>query len=170
MLLQVSTPLNGKDVQLEAVLHSESSGARPLAINVSVQAITYNGALVANIQNEAKEATLLPDAGSGPPAGGAHLEPTDLTVLSPADLSVPITIPFSSYWRHMPQFDSLRVSLVVTDQLSLGGMYLAEDNVVLQDPPISITVSGRLEPSVSPLIRRVVSGAPGRNRLGCFFL
>uniref|UniRef100_A0A7N6FF45 Protein-glutamine gamma-glutamyltransferase 2 n=1 Tax=Anabas testudineus TaxID=64144 RepID=A0A7N6FF45_ANATE len=65
---QVSKPMNGEDVSLKLVLHSESTADRPLSININVQAMRYNGSRAVNIQNELKEETLQPgkgDAASG---------------------------------------------------------------------------------------------------------
>lgn len=60
--------MNGEDVSLKLVLHSESTADRPLSININVQAMRYNGSRAVNIQNELKEETLQPgkgDAASG---------------------------------------------------------------------------------------------------------
>lgn len=62
-MLQVSPPRNGKDVRLELLLRSESSSVRSLSINISVQAMTYDGFLGANIQTEVMDKILLPGKG-----------------------------------------------------------------------------------------------------------
>uniref|UniRef100_A0A3B4FXS4 Protein-glutamine gamma-glutamyltransferase 2 n=1 Tax=Pundamilia nyererei TaxID=303518 RepID=A0A3B4FXS4_9CICH len=59
VMLQVSKPMDGQDVSLKLVLNSESSTARPVSINISVQAMRYNGSPVENIQSEVKEETLV---------------------------------------------------------------------------------------------------------------
>ncbi|XP_070758523.1 protein-glutamine gamma-glutamyltransferase E-like [Enoplosus armatus] len=115
---EVSKPMNGKDVSLQLVLHSEISDARPLSINVSVQAMRYNGSPAATIQTEVKEETLQPGK----------------------ELSVPILVPFSAYHEHMVECDSMKVSAVVMDKQNPDNTYLAEDDVVLLHPPISVTV------------------------------
>uniref|UniRef100_A0A8D3CMR5 Protein-glutamine gamma-glutamyltransferase 2 n=1 Tax=Scophthalmus maximus TaxID=52904 RepID=A0A8D3CMR5_SCOMX len=117
---EVSKPLNGKDVKLDLVLRSESRVARPLSINISVQAMRYNGSAVAHIQTEVKEEILQPGKG----------------------LSIPVLVLFSAYHKHMVQCDSMKVSAVVTDKENPDDVYLAESDVVLLDPPLSIIVSG----------------------------
>ncbi|XP_035517148.1 protein-glutamine gamma-glutamyltransferase 5 [Morone saxatilis] len=116
---EVSKPMNGKDVSLKLVLHSESSVSRPLSINISVQAMRYNGSPAVNIQAEVKVETLLPGK----------------------DLSIPILVPFSAYNKHMVNCDSMKVSVIVTDKQNPKNIYLAEDDVVLLKPPFSVTVS-----------------------------
>lgn len=64
--------------------------------------------------------------------------------LSLIDLSIPILVPFSVYQKPMLECDSMKVSAVVTDKQNPDNPYLAEDDVVLLDPPISVTVSGNL--------------------------
>uniref|UniRef100_A0A4W6ERX5 Protein-glutamine gamma-glutamyltransferase 2 n=1 Tax=Lates calcarifer TaxID=8187 RepID=A0A4W6ERX5_LATCA len=120
---EVSKPMDGKDVSLRLVLHSESSVARPLSINISVQAMKYNGSPAANIQTEVKEETLEPGK----------------------ELSIPVLVPFSVYHKHMVESDNIKVSAVVTDKEKPENTYLAVDNVVLQDPPISLTVPSEVK-------------------------
>ncbi|XP_034087537.1 protein-glutamine gamma-glutamyltransferase 5-like [Gymnodraco acuticeps] len=117
---EVSPPRNGKDVRLKLLLRSESSSVRSLSINISVQAMTYDGFLAANIQTEVKDKILLPGK----------------------DLRVRIRVPFSAYHKPMLDCDSLKVSALVTDKERPDNMYLAVDDVVLIDPPISLKVKG----------------------------
>ncbi|KAM9361402.1 protein-glutamine gamma-glutamyltransferase 2-like [Symphorus nematophorus] len=117
---EVSQLVNGKDVSLMLVLHSKSSVARQLSINISVQAMNYNGLPAANIQSAVKEETLQPGK----------------------DLSIPILVRFSAYHKSMLDCDSMKVSAIVTDIQNPQNTYLAEDDVVLLDPPISVTVFG----------------------------
>ncbi|KAI4827598.1 hypothetical protein KUCAC02_030983, partial [Chaenocephalus aceratus] len=117
---EVSPPRNGKDVRMELLLRSESSSVRSLSINISVQAMTYDGFLGANIQTEVKDKILLPGK----------------------DLRVRIRVPFSAYHKPMLDCDSLKVSALVTDKERPDNMYLAVDDVVLIDPPISLKVTG----------------------------
>uniref|UniRef100_A0A3P8TLA8 protein-glutamine gamma-glutamyltransferase n=1 Tax=Amphiprion percula TaxID=161767 RepID=A0A3P8TLA8_AMPPE len=63
VLLQVSRLINGKDVNLNLVLKSKSSDARPLSIHISVQAMNHNGRPTGKILAEDKEETLLPGKG-----------------------------------------------------------------------------------------------------------
>lgn len=150
VILQVSTPVNGNDVSLKLVLTSKSRAARPLLISISVQAMRYNGRPAANIQKELKEETLLP--GKGESASGWTntmwvLNPVSLFQTSlalappPTDLVIPVLVPLSVYHRHMLLNDSMKISALVTDKNNPANTYLAEDDIVLQDPPISLTVS-----------------------------
>ncbi|CAI5687205.1 unnamed protein product [Oreochromis niloticus] len=117
---EVSKPMDGQDVSLKLVLNSESRTARPVSINISVQAMRYNGSPVENIQTETKEETLLPGK----------------------DLSIPILVPFLVYHKHMVGSDSMKISAVVTDKLEPRNVYLAVNDVILLNPPMSITVNG----------------------------
>ncbi|XP_061641798.1 LOW QUALITY PROTEIN: protein-glutamine gamma-glutamyltransferase E [Phyllopteryx taeniolatus] len=116
---EVSVPEYGKDVQLRLVLSSESRVERKLGIRVNVEGMRYNGTFVVTIQSEVKEETLQPLR----------------------ELSVPIVIPVRTYYSHMHRADSLKVSALVTDKKHPDEMYLAEDDVVLRDPPVIVTVS-----------------------------
>ncbi|KAK9529612.1 hypothetical protein VZT92_013692 [Zoarces viviparus] len=115
---EVTPPTNGKDVRLKLVLQSMSTAARPLSINIRVQAMMYNGKAAKSIRNEMKEKTLQPGI----------------------DLVIPIRIPFSDYRKPMLECDSIKVSAVVTDKEKPDYSYLAEDDVVLLDPPITINI------------------------------
>lgn len=151
VILQVSTPVNGKDVSLKLVLSSKSREARPLLISISVQAMRYNGRPAANIQKELKEETLMPRKGES--ASGwtntmwvlnpVSLFQTSLTLPPPPppDLVIPVLVPLSVYHRHMVLNDSMKISALVTDKNNPDNTYLAEDDIVLQDPPIFLNVS-----------------------------
>ncbi|KAJ4940907.1 hypothetical protein JOQ06_027198 [Pogonophryne albipinna] len=115
---EMRPPRNGKDVRLKLLLRSESSSVRSLSINISVQAMTYDGFLAANIQTEVKDKILLPGK----------------------DLRIRIRVPFSAYHKPMLDCDSLKVSALVTDKERPDNIYLAVDDVVLIDPPISLKV------------------------------
>ncbi|XP_061687512.1 protein-glutamine gamma-glutamyltransferase E [Syngnathoides biaculeatus] len=117
---EVSVPEYGKDVQLKLALSSDSRVERKLSVTVSVQAMRYNGTLVAAVQSEVKKETLLPFR----------------------ELSVPVVIPVRSYFAHMGRADSLKVSALVTDERHPEKTYLAEDDVMLRDPPVIVSVSG----------------------------
>ncbi|XP_044077572.1 protein-glutamine gamma-glutamyltransferase 5 [Siniperca chuatsi] len=116
---EVSKPMDGKDVSLKLVLCTQGSAARPLTINISVQAMRYNGSPSVTIKTEVKEETL------------QHGR----------DLSIPILVPFLAYHKHMMECDSMKVSALVTDKQKPNNTYLAQYDVVLLDPPISVTVS-----------------------------
>ncbi|KAM3621590.1 uncharacterized protein V6R79_013232 [Siganus canaliculatus] len=117
---EVSTPINGEDVKVNLVVHNLGSDAKCLSINISVQAMNYNGTPCAKIQKAVKEETLHPDK----------------------DLSIPIVVPFSAYYKSMLNSDSMKISAVVTDKEKPDDPFLAEDDVVLVDPPITVTVPG----------------------------
>ncbi|KAK5871917.1 hypothetical protein PBY51_012657 [Eleginops maclovinus] len=116
---EVTPPRNGKDVRLRLVLRSESRSIRSLSVNISVQAMRYNGVPTVNIQTVVKDKILLPRR----------------------VLIIPIRVPFLAYHKAMVDCFSLKVSALVMDKERPNTAYLAEDNVVLIDPPISLTVS-----------------------------
>ncbi|XP_068451964.1 protein-glutamine gamma-glutamyltransferase E-like [Clinocottus analis] len=113
---EVTPPMNGKNVRLKLVLKSASTINRPLLVDIRVAAMRYNGTVTTKIQNEVKEKTLLPRK----------------------DLRIPIRVPFSVYHKHMLASDCMNFSVVVTDKKMPDYVYLAEDDVVLIDPPITI--------------------------------
>uniref|UniRef100_UPI0037E7B21E protein-glutamine gamma-glutamyltransferase E-like n=1 Tax=Semicossyphus pulcher TaxID=241346 RepID=UPI0037E7B21E len=114
---EVSEPVNGQDVSLNLVLSSKNTANRPLSVNIRVRAMKYNGILGAIIKTEQRKETLLPKR----------------------ELSIPILVPFSVYSKPMLDYDSMRVSAVVKDIENPDHPYMAEDDVVLLDPPITIT-------------------------------
>ncbi|XP_041834883.1 protein-glutamine gamma-glutamyltransferase 5 [Melanotaenia boesemani] len=118
---EVSIPRNGEDVRMKLVLNSDSSVPRTLSVNISVQAMQHNGSPAGNIQTEVTEQTLLPGK----------------------DLSIPIVVPFSAYGKYMVENKSINISAMVTDKQKPDNIYLAENRVVLKDPPVSITVFGQ---------------------------
>lgn len=61
-----------------------------------------------------------------------------------ADLSIPVVVPFSSYVDAMLDCESLKVVAVVTDLQHPERVYMGQDDVVLVDPPIFLTVSPRI--------------------------
>ncbi|XP_076013105.1 protein-glutamine gamma-glutamyltransferase 2 [Genypterus blacodes] len=117
---EVSKPRNGQDVSLKLLVNSKDRVTRTLSFNISVQAMTYNGSSAANIQSEVKDETLQPGK----------------------VLFIPVLVPFTVYGAQMMHWNSMKVSALVTDKEKPDFTYLAEDNVVLQNPPISITVIG----------------------------
>ncbi|XP_023131794.2 protein-glutamine gamma-glutamyltransferase E-like isoform X2 [Amphiprion ocellaris] len=114
---EVSRLINGKDVNLNLVLKSKDSDARPLSIHISVQAMNYNGRPTGKILAEDKEETLLP--------GKA--------------LSVPILVPFLTYHKPMVESESMKISVVITDKNNGDHKYLATHDVVLLNPQLSVT-------------------------------
>ncbi|KAM9860259.1 protein-glutamine gamma-glutamyltransferase E-like isoform 2-T2 [Aulostomus maculatus] len=120
---EVSKPVNGKDVELKLVLASESYIERPLSISITAHGMRYNGSTVSNILSEVKEETLLPEK----------------------ELSIPITVPFSAYHKHMMESDNIKVTAIVEDKLRSENTYLAEDDVVLEEPPLTVTVGDEVK-------------------------
>ncbi|XP_043978035.1 protein-glutamine gamma-glutamyltransferase E-like isoform X1 [Gambusia affinis] len=118
---EVSKPENGKDVNLRMILSSGSSATRTFSVNISVQAMKYTGQPDGNIQTEVTEQKLLPGK----------------------DLIVPIKVPFSVYHQYMIQRRTMSISAVITDLQNEDNVYLATNRVVLANPPLSITVSGK---------------------------
>lgn len=59
--------------------------------------------------------------------------------LSAPDLSIPFLFPFLVYHEHMVDCESMKISAMVTDKLEPKNVYLAVNDVILLDPPISIT-------------------------------
>ncbi|KAM6927854.1 protein-glutamine gamma-glutamyltransferase 5 [Xenentodon cancila] len=116
---EVSEPVNGQDVNLMLVVTSDIRVARQLSINVSVQAMRYNGMPAKHIQTEVMEKTLQPGK----------------------ELSVPILVPFAAYHKHMVDCKSMNVSALVNFKDEPYNVYLAEKRIELKDPPISVTVT-----------------------------
>ncbi|CAL8354304.1 unnamed protein product [Gadus morhua 'NCC'] len=117
---EASTPISGQDVHLKVTLSSEDRVPRSLSLRVNAQTMLYTGVPAANVLTKIEEHTLQP--------GRA--------------LSVAVVIPFSVYGEHLFDCDSMNISVLATDQNHPKLVYLAENNIVLQDPPISITVKG----------------------------
>ncbi|XP_053288678.1 protein-glutamine gamma-glutamyltransferase E isoform X2 [Pleuronectes platessa] len=129
---ELSKPMNGKDVSMKLLLHSKSTFSRLLSINISVQAMSYNGSSAGNIQSEVKEETMQPGT----------------------ELSVPILVPFSAYHKLMVECDSMKVTAMVNDKYKPEQVYLAENDIVLTDPPFTLTVSSttRLQQETSGVL------------------
>ncbi|XP_029282741.1 protein-glutamine gamma-glutamyltransferase 5-like [Cottoperca gobio] len=113
---EMTPPTNGKNVRLKLILQSKSKTPRLLSINISVQAMRYNGRPIVNIQTQVKEKILYPG--------------TDTVIF--------IRIPFSLYHKAMVHSDNMKVSVRVTDVKNPEYIYLAEDDIVLINPPISV--------------------------------
>lgn len=58
-----------------------------------------------------------------------------------SDLPVLVVVPFMSYIEPMLDCAVMKVTALVTDAKNPNRVYLAEDDVVLEDPPISLQVS-----------------------------
>ncbi|KAK2861621.1 hypothetical protein Q5P01_001154 [Channa striata] len=112
---ELAKPVNGQDVNLNLVLHS--AAAKQLSVSIGVQGVTYDGRAAVNIHDERNEKMLQPGK----------------------DLSIPVRVPYSIYNKYMMQCDSMRISAVVAEKP--GREYLLLNNVVLENPPIIVTVS-----------------------------
>ncbi|XP_041639554.1 protein-glutamine gamma-glutamyltransferase 5-like [Cheilinus undulatus] len=120
---EVSKPINGKDVCLNLKLNSKSTKERPLIIKYNIQAMNYNGRPTKVILKNKKEETLLPGK----------------------DLTIPIVVKFSDYCKPMLGSDGMKVSVIVKDQKNPDHPYHADDDVILEDPPISVTMPSELK-------------------------
>ncbi|XP_029948607.1 protein-glutamine gamma-glutamyltransferase E [Salarias fasciatus] len=116
-------PINGKDVKMKLVINSKSTDPREFTINISVQAMKYNGVPTVNIQSEKFIKTLLPGQ----------------------ELTVPIVIPYSVYGKHMVRSESMKIDAIVTEKDVPENTYLAECDVVLLDPDMKLEVSGEFK-------------------------
>lgn len=117
---EVTTPTNGQDVSLRLMLRSKSTATIQLRINISVQAMRYNDMPAGKIQTNMNKETLQPFK----------------------ELFIPILVPFSAYHEHMVSCDTMKISVLVKDIQNPVNTYFAEDDVLLRDPPLQITVSG----------------------------
>ncbi|KAM8917241.1 protein-glutamine gamma-glutamyltransferase E isoform 2-T2 [Spinachia spinachia] len=115
---EVTPPTDGDDVMLKLVLRTEGAAARPVSVGIRAEAMRYNGVLAVTIHNEVTETTLLPGT----------------------DGSIPIQIKFSDYHKPMMDCDCMRVSAVVADKEAPHNLYLAEDDVILLEPPITVNI------------------------------
>lgn len=171
VVLQVAKPENGKDVSLNLVLHNKCPVDLPLSIIISVQAMKHVGTPAATLLTQEKDDML--EQGKGDPCSvqewmynfGLFNPKLSLCVntmrirwkpdfsslpLSVSELSIPVLIEFSVYNKPMLECASMKVSVVVTDKLNPDNIYVAEDDIVLLDPPISLTV--RRKPLKSPVL------------------
>ncbi|XP_035986258.1 protein-glutamine gamma-glutamyltransferase 6 [Fundulus heteroclitus] len=117
---EVSRPVNGEDVSVRLVLNSDSKVVRLLSINISVQAMRYTGRPAGNILANSTEQQLMPGR----------------------DLIIPILVPYSRYQKLMIDCESMNIAAMVTDQRKKNHVFLAENRIVLMNPPIVITVQG----------------------------
>ncbi|XP_055016249.1 protein-glutamine gamma-glutamyltransferase E [Boleophthalmus pectinirostris] len=121
---EVSKPLNGEDVKVNLVLHSDGLVPRILAVNVSVIAMSYNGSPLSTIQSELKE--------------GDSATRRRYSKRRRRDLIIPAVVSFSEYWQPMLNSDVMKISAVVSDTNAPDQVFLAETDLVLIDPPLEI--------------------------------
>ncbi|KAJ8259400.1 hypothetical protein GJAV_G00168840 [Gymnothorax javanicus] len=111
-------PVNGKDIDL--LIRLRSPTPRKLLLHANAQVMLYFGILESDIWNEEKPVQLL--AGQ--------------------ELTVPFQIPFSKYGSHLQGNNSIKVTAIAEDKETDGEKYMAEANIVPEDPPLNITVTG----------------------------
>ncbi|KAJ8259229.1 hypothetical protein COCON_G00182410 [Conger conger] len=114
-----SKPMNGKDIDL--VIRLQSPTPQNLLVHANAQVMLYNGMLESNIWSEEIPVKLLANK----------------------ELKVPFQIPFSKYGSHIQGTNSIKVSAVVNDKENTEEVYMAERNIVPENPPISISVTGK---------------------------
>ncbi|KAJ8358752.1 hypothetical protein SKAU_G00152770 [Synaphobranchus kaupii] len=119
-IVESSKPINGKDVDLVIQLHSAHRTPLNMTLHVNAQVMLYTGMLEFNIWSEEKQVKLP----------------------SNKELKVPFQIPFSKYGSHIQGNNSIKVTAIANDKENREEMYLAEKNIVPENPPISITVTG----------------------------
>ncbi|KAJ8400818.1 hypothetical protein AAFF_G00391720 [Aldrovandia affinis] len=115
-----SKPIKGKDIDLTLVLHSDHPRSCNFLIHINAQAMLYTGSVDSNIWSEEKQVQLLPNK----------------------ELKIPFQIPFSKYSDHVQGNNSIKVTAVATDEENSDAVYLAERNIVPENPPFKITVTG----------------------------
>ncbi|XP_030634772.1 protein-glutamine gamma-glutamyltransferase 2-like [Chanos chanos] len=117
---EVSKPINGMDIDLRVKLHSESPSSRTLDVYIIAQAMRYTGIPDTVIWSDLKQVQLLPEK----------------------ELDIPVSIPFSSYGERMLENNSIKVSVIVKNKLDSDETYLAQRDIVPQNPPLKITTTG----------------------------
>lgn len=112
--------VNGKDVNVKLKLSSKSDKERVVVININVNAMEYHGRPAGKIRNERKEVKLQPKK----------------------VYSIPITVPYCEYHKHMVESHSIRIKAVVSDKNSSESVFVAEEDIVLEQPKISVEILG----------------------------
>ncbi|KAJ8358756.1 hypothetical protein SKAU_G00152810 [Synaphobranchus kaupii] len=115
-----SKPINGKDIDLVIRLHTAHPEPLDLTLFANAQVMFYTGIPDSDICIEEKKIHLLPNE----------------------ELTVPFQIPFSKYGSHIQGNNSIMVTAIAMDTENGGETYMAEKNIVPENPPLSITVTG----------------------------
>ncbi|XP_064160069.1 protein-glutamine gamma-glutamyltransferase 2-like isoform X4 [Anguilla rostrata] len=110
--------INGTDIDL--VIRLQSPTPRDVVLHVNAQVMLYNSVLESDVCSEEQEVQLLTNE----------------------ELTVPFQIPFSKYGSHIQENKSIKVTAVANDKEHTEEVYLAEKDIVLENPPFSITVIG----------------------------
>ncbi|XP_029682368.1 protein-glutamine gamma-glutamyltransferase E-like [Takifugu rubripes] len=79
---------------------------------------------------------------NGTPAVNILSEVTEETLQPWKELSTSVLVPFLTYNQPMLECESMKIEALVTNKQKPDQMYLAEDDVVLVDPPLSLTING----------------------------
>ncbi|XP_063077550.1 protein-glutamine gamma-glutamyltransferase E [Engraulis encrasicolus] len=106
----------GEDVELTLVLHSEHQTSQELSVKVNAQAMRYTGVPDSLVWRQERDIQLQPKQ----------------------DLEISIQIPYSAYGSKMLGNNSMKVSALVFSKQDLWESYLAEKNIVLEDPTLII--------------------------------
>ncbi|XP_062381633.1 protein-glutamine gamma-glutamyltransferase 5-like [Sardina pilchardus] len=116
MITEESQPVMGQDVVLSLLLRSEQSTPRELSVQLNGQAMRYTGVPDSQVWREEKDVVLQPKK----------------------DFKISIRIPFSLYGTKMLDNSSLKVTALVEDKQNPGDCYLAEKNIVLKEPALTV--------------------------------
>ncbi|XP_076153938.1 protein-glutamine gamma-glutamyltransferase 6-like isoform X1 [Alosa pseudoharengus] len=120
-ITEESQPVMGQDIVMSLVLRSEQR--RGLSVQLNAQAMRYTGVPDSQVWHEEKDVVIQPKK----------------------DVKVSIRIPFSSYGTKMLDNNSLKVSAVVQDKQHPGDGYLAEKNIVLKEPALTVQAPSTCE-------------------------
>ncbi|XP_041938015.1 protein-glutamine gamma-glutamyltransferase E-like [Alosa sapidissima] len=115
-ITEESQAVMGQDIVLCLVLRSEQPTSQELNVQLNGQAMRYTGVPDSQVWCEEKDVVLQPKK----------------------DVKISIRIPFSLYGTKMLDNNSLKVSAVVQDKQHPGDGYLAEKNIVLKEPSLTI--------------------------------
>ncbi|XP_062381632.1 protein-glutamine gamma-glutamyltransferase 2-like [Sardina pilchardus] len=122
-ITEESQQVMGQDVVLSLLLRSEQQTSREISVQLNGQAMRYTGVPDSQVWHQVKDVVLQPKK----------------------DVKIPIKIPFSSYGTKMLDNNSLKVSALVQDKQNPGDGYLAEKNIVLKEPTLTIEAPSTCE-------------------------
>ncbi|KAJ8260358.1 hypothetical protein GJAV_G00181210 [Gymnothorax javanicus] len=113
-----SKPMNGKDIDL--VIRLSCPSPRKLEVHMNAQGWHYNGTLESSICTEEKKVVLQAEK----------------------EMTIPFKIPFSKYGSHIQGNNAIKVSVIVHDTENPEEVYMADEDISPEDPPINIIISG----------------------------
>ncbi|KAI4886614.1 hypothetical protein NFI96_012735, partial [Prochilodus magdalenae] len=117
---EVDKPICGSAIKLSLTVHNNRSTPQALNLQINAQTIKYNGSPTANIYWEQKEVQLQPKEA----------------------LCLPINIPFDKYGEKMLNNNCFKITAIVKNAKDPKEIFVTEKDIVLQSPPLSITVNG----------------------------